>query len=358
MPGRGREESIDVMNEYGLKAPGSCGCPPEELPAWSSASPDSPARQMDLSRPLFRAALDVPVAELFQALPKVKGAPILSAVDTNGETTLSVQVQYPEDPVDPYANSPVYSSGSNPAAVPTAVTGIKEFKLARMGYYVPATKIDSKAVAWVASGNPAATRLPTAVSYLASWVDYFLGRGDGTETPPAFEGLVKYAGSIQRIITPGSAINPDEAARLAMTKVNPRDRGAGASVDCLIGNDRMVRSLMNTTGGLTGSSGWRVDARTGLNVYHYAGLPVYRCNLDDFSAVNNQGYLFAANLGRDGLSLVHAYGTADTLGIQVDEEPISPQQGQVRYVVHGAWALFAFDPGALIGYGKVTYTSD
>ena len=31
-------------------------------------------------------------------------------------------------------------------------------------------------------------------------------------------------------------------------------------------------------------------------------------------------------------------------------------QGQVRYVVHGAWAPFAFDPGALIGYANVNYT--
>ncbi|MFO0604711.1 MAG: hypothetical protein U0324_16130 [Polyangiales bacterium] len=83
---------------------------------------------------------------------------------------------------------------------------------------------------------------------------------------------------------------------------------------------------------------------------------MYRCNLDDFSAVNNQGRLFAANLGRDGLSLLHAYDTAYTLGIQVDEEPTSPQHGQVRYVVHGAWAPFAFDFRAIVGYAKVTYT--
>lgn len=54
---------------------------------------------------------------------------------------------------------------------------------------------------------------------------------------------------------------------------------------------------------------------------------------------------------------MHAYGTADTLGIQIDEETIAPQQGQVRYVVHGAWTPFAFDPGALLGYGKVDYTA-
>ncbi len=97
-----------------------------------------------------------------------------------------------------------------------------------------------------------------------------------------------------------------------------------------------------------------MDVRTGFNVYHYQGLPVYRCNLADSDPENPEvGYLLAANLGRDGVCLVHAYGTADTLGIQVDEEPAAPQQGQVRYVVHGAWTLFVFDPGAIICYGNV-----
>jgi hypothetical protein len=36
---------------------------------------------------------------------------------------------------------------------------------------------------------------------------------------------------------------------------------------------------------------------------------------------------------------------------------VAPQQGQVRYVVHGAWTLFIFDPGAIIGYAKVNYAS-
>jgi hypothetical protein len=120
----------------------------------------------------------------------------------------------------------------------------------------------------------------------------------------------------------------------------------------------MVRSLMASPGGMTGSSGWRMDVRTGLNVYHYQGLPVYRCNLPDSSLEDPEiGYLLAANLGRDGLCLVHAYGTADTLGIQVDEEPAAPQQGQVRYAVHGAWAPFVFDPGAIICYGNVSYAA-
>jgi len=219
-----------------------------------------------------------------------------------------------------------------------------------------------------ARGNPSASRLPVAVTRLAAWVDYYLGRGTGTETPPAFEGLVSYAAKFSRLrnaATLDTALNLDVAARLAMTAVNPRDRGAGASVDCLIGNDRIVRSLMASPWGLTGSSGWRMDVRTGLNVYHYAGIPVYRCNLSNYIEIiadvpvedPDKSYLFAANLGRDGLCLVHANGNADTLGIQVDEEPVSPQQGQVRYVVHGAWAPFAFDPGAIIGYGKVNYTS-
>ncbi len=343
------------MNEYGLKAPGSCGCPPEAPPTWSSASPDSPARQMDLSRTMFRAPLNVPVGEFLQAIPKVKGAPVISKLGIGGETTLYVEIQYAQLPAI-FAVSPIYNNLAlpDPAPVPTAALGPKQIYLARMGYYVPALKIDSTAVAWTAAGNPSANRLPAAVTSLCAWLDYYLARGGAT--PPEFLGLIARASDLGRLVTPGAPINPDVAAGLAVTAINPRDRGAGASADCFIANDRMVRSLMASTGGLTGSSGWRVDARTGLNVYHYAGLPVYRCNLPDYDENPELSYLFAANLGRDGVCLIHAYGTADTLGVQVDEEPAAPQQGQVRYVVHGAWTLMVFDPGALIGYANVNYT--
>ena len=347
------------MNEYGLK-PSSC-CPPEALPTWSSASPDSPARQMDLSRPMFRAPLDAPVGEFLQAVPKVKGAPLFAKTDVAGETSLYVEIWYPTPPEDPFATSPIYTGVplfADPPQVPTAMGGPQDVYLSRMGYFVPALKIDSTAAAWTAAGNPSANRLPVAVTRLSAWVDYYLGRGTGAETPAAIRGLVRTASDLGRLVTPGAAIDPDVAAALAVTAINPRDRGAGAGADCFIGNDRMVRSLMASPGGITGSSGWRMDVRTGLNVYHYQGLPVYRCNLADSDPMNPEvGYLLAANLGRDGVCLVHAYGTADTLGIQVDEEPAAPQQGQVRYVVHGAWTLFVFDPGAIICYGNVNYAT-
>ena len=296
----------------------------------------------------------------------MKGAPVFSKLGTSGETTLSVDIQYPAPQADPFAVSPIYTGAGltlNPQPVPTAAGSPFTIYLARMGYFVPALKIDSTAVAWSAAGNPSANRPPVAVSNLSAWLDYYLARGAMTPatSPPEFRGLISYAGLLGRMrngAIPDTAIDADVAARLAVTAINPRDRGAGASADCFIANDRMVRTLMAVPGGLTGSSGWRVDARTGLNVYHYQGLPVYRCNLPDFDPENPElGYLFAANLGRDGVCLVHGYGTADTLGIQVDEEPVAPQQGQVRYVVHGAWTLFIFDPGAIIGYAKVNYAS-
>jgi len=344
------------MNEYGLKPSSSCPCPPEALPTWSSASPDSPARQMDLSRPMFRAPIDVPVAEFLQAIPKVKGAPVISKLDTTGATSLYVEIQY-ADLDDPLVASPIYTGTlptMDPLAVPVAANTPKEIFLTRMGYFVPALKIDSTAVAWSATGNPSANRLPVAVNNLSAWLDYYLARGTAA---PEFLGLVERATDLDRLETPGTPISSEDAARRVVTAINPRDRGAGASADCFIANDRMVRSLMAAAGGLTGSSGWRMDARTGLNVYHYAGLPVYRCNLPDIDTdPATVGYLFAANLGRDGVCLVHAYGTADTLGIQVDEESSAPQQGQVRYVVHGAWTLMVFDPGAIMGYGNVLYT--
>ena len=68
-----------------------------------------------------------------------------------------------------------------------------------------------------------------------------------------------------------------------------------------------------------------------------------------------QGYLFAANLGSDGLHLVHAYGSAESLGVQIDEESTAAEKAQGRYVVHGAWTLITFDPGAIFGVTNLSY---
>jgi hypothetical protein len=57
--------------------------------------------------------------------------------------------------------------------------------------------------------------------------------------------------------------------------------------------------------------------------------------------------LYAANLGPNGLQLVHAYGSGQTFGLQVDEEPTQSTTATHGLVVHGAWALAAWESSAL-----------
>jgi len=122
-----------------------------------------------------------------------------------------------------------------------------------------------------------------------------------------------------------------------------------------VGNDTVLTALMQTaTAKGNASCGWRHDPRTGLTVYHYLGIPYYRCNI--VSGAGEAEYLFAANLGPTGLSLVHAYGTAETCGLEVEQEPTAPQTASRDILVHGAYALVVWDPGAIYGYKKVALT--
>lgn len=89
-------------------------------------------------------------------------------------------------------------------------------------------------------------------------------------------------------------------------------------------------------------------------LYHYLGVPYYRCNIAP--AVASEHYLFAANLGPTGFALVHAYGSAATYGLEVEEERTNPGKAARDLIVHGAYTLALWDDGALFGYQKVPLT--
>lgn len=335
---------------------------PAELLGGHAAGAGLRSRAMDLSRLRFSPSMPLrPVAELLQALPMVKGDPVMSNISggSSEETNLLVQIQYfkDEEPLYDPMMIPVYGSTGSPApkAVSTLTNSIITFSLARLGFYIKGARIDSEAASWEASGNPTSNRVSTAVNQLLTWIDYSLGHT--TSMPASFDSLGALATKLGRISNiPAGSPTLEQSAQRLLSEINPRGRGAGAGPHCLIGNARMMRSLMATESGTTGASGWFPDRRTGLLIYHYQGVPFYRADLEDTNGDKTEGYLFAANLGPDGLHLVHAYGTAESYGVQIDEEPIVPSTAQVHYVVHGAWELVAFDSGAIKGYDDVTYT--
>lgn len=88
--------------------------------------------------------------------------------------------------------------------------------------------------------------------------------------------------------------------------------------------------------------------RTSTN---FLGVPFYRCDLPQDS--ESKESLFSANLGPTGLALVHAYGTAETGGLEVEQEATNPSLAARDMIVHGAYALALWDRGALYGYSGV-----
>jgi hypothetical protein len=137
----------------------------------------------------------------------------------------------------------------------------------------------------------------------------------------------------------------EKDARYCLSSVNPTGRGAGAGPCCLIGGPKVLRALMASTSGQGASSGWRQDPRSGLNVYHYMGVPFYRASFDE----TGDCPLFAANLGPTGLCLVHAFGTAESLGLELKDQGIEVSSGARVFLLHGAFALLAWEVEAICG---------
>ncbi len=97
--------------------------------------------------------------------------------------------------------------------------------------------------------------------------------------------------------------------------------------------------------------------RRGRDVYHYMGLPFYRAEFPDSDPEGTEGFLLAMNLGPNGVHLLHAYGSAASLGLQVDPLPVNPSTGTTDYLVHGAFTITTWDPMAMYLAENVTYLS-
>lgn len=119
----------------------------------------------------------------------------------------------------------------------------------------------------------------------------------------------------------------------------------------------MLTALMKSpVSRANGSCCWKHDPRTGLSVFHYLGVPFYRANVEPREGGEGGAYLFAANLGPTGLCVVHAYGTRESYGLEVDVESTNAAKVARDIVVHGAWQLIAWEDGAVYGYHSLDIT--
>ena len=62
-------------------------------------------------------------------------------------------------------------------------------------------------------------------------------------------------------------------------QIFPNGVGVGEGIHALLGNSRLLRKLQGTATGQKGMSGYRIDRRSGMFVYHYMGIPFYRCEV-------------------------------------------------------------------------------
>ena len=77
----------------------------------------------------------------------------------------------------------------------------------------------------------------------------------------------------------------------------------------------------------------------------WMGIPFYRTNTEEDTGTGSP--LLAANLGPTGVCLVHGYGTPESYGLQVDQNPFQSTTGMRELLVHGAFGIAIWEPEAI-----------
>lgn len=299
------------------------------------------AVSLDLSRPVWKTGQNTTVSDLLWAVPFVKGKPTLGV--TAGSYSMAVQVQRAGASI----STPSYYGLQTPitnVADPSPTT--ESFTLFRIGGRVRVLTIDQFATAAGTAQNYATDQLQVAALSSLRYLDNQLIAGVGGGI--AITGLSKLATQYGQT---SSLSNADTAARQIVEHVHCNGAGGtGEGLDCYFAGIRTIRTLMSTSAGQTGASGWRRDTRTGRFVFHYQGIPVYRVDSADVET----GTLWGANLGSTGISIVHAFGSADGFGLVAEETPVTDITGTKDIMVHGAWTLVAWEPTALYEVNGIT----
>lgn len=317
-----------------------------------SSSTSASASSLDLSQAVFRPGNLTRVAEFLQAVPTVKGSLVQVDVGSGGTATvLKVTRKNAVASGASYLYTDLTASlGEGPKAQtdPGPPPNFTDLPLVRLGLRVSVPRIDAS-VAPAASKDAGIWRVEASASELLAELDKGLGQNLMDGAIVALKGLPTLS-----TLAIGAPANFADAAVRLMTQVLATGRGAGEGTHCFLGNADALRMLASSaTSQTNGSCAWRQDARTGQLVYHFLGVPFYRVNTLTLASATS---LYAAHLGPSGVQLVHAYGTAQTFGLQVDEEPTQSTSATRGLVVHGAWALAVWEPLALQHFAGLAVT--
>jgi hypothetical protein len=275
------------------------------------------------------------VSELIFALPMVKGEQL--AVLSTGELAVLIR----RTPTTAGTGT-AYTGGTSLTAI-TGLPAEEQLKLARIGARLEDLIIDDKAAARDTAHQDLYWKSVTGATMVLRQLDTQIATGNGTA--PNMRGLENLSAIFtNRTAASASAASIESDVRKAIAAVTTNGRGPGEGTHCLIGNDRVLRRLMTVASGQQGRSGWCHDARSGLVVFHYMGLPFYRTAIATTGGAGvEKSKLYAANLGPTGINLLYAYGAPASFGLELDETSAPAGQVLKDMVVHGAWALTCWE---------------
>lgn len=304
----------------------------------------------DASRPLFRVGGSTRVSEFLQAITMIKGSPMGGAGPTTNSSipyTLQVTVQR----INGALPTAAYYDNLLPAAGLTNINSgmtTTNFIGARVGARFALPRIDAQVTAQGTAVDGVEVRTYAAAQSVLRFLDTQIiqgtGLAGGSNQIATLNGLDSLAVGTQSF-TATASLETD--IRNLLTLVTPSGTGAGDGPHCLVGGTLAMRRLMATATGQNGQSGWRVDRRTGLMIYHYMGIPFYRADVVQGATTT----IYAVNLGGTGLNLVYGYGSTDSFGLVVESDPVVAPLATSEYMVHGAYALVAWE---LESVAKVT----
>lgn len=301
-----------------------------------------------LTEPVFVISANQSPAELLAALSFVRPSAVSTSLDNDGQVVMKVEVE--SFKTADQGASPRFEGGNPPSPVEFGVNAKKEYVLQRLGRSVATYRTDLHAAEAGTVSNLQQTKVVTAISQLLYWMNVWLGGPEAGQ--PGFVSVLGVASGVSRI-DPVANISVTAAARRLLTEVWTRGEGAGEGIHCLLGNSRMLRTLMSAAAD-TSNCGYWLDRRSGMTVYHYQGVPFYRVPFPDTDA-DTKGWLVGANLGATGLQMVHVTGTSESRGLQLETQPIDASAGTVVQLVQGAMTPVLWDPFGIMAYGGIAY---
>jgi hypothetical protein len=294
----------------------------------------------DGSRPLFRVGQYPRVSEFLQALPMIKADPVGAAGPTadGGAFTMKLTVQ--RALTVPSATWYDNAIAGNIAEVTSGLSST-DYTIARVGAQFSVPRLDAQAAARNTALDPAEWRMYIAASAALKTLDTALARGAAAQSPANVVGLAALSTASGR--TDVTSNNVDQDVRRALYEIRCSGMGAGEGATCLVTGPTGWRRLLASAVGASSAGMFKTDPRTGLNVFHYQGIPVYRTNVDESATTR----LYAINLGGTGLNLVYTAGTPDTFGLACEEDPLAIGKATEGYVVHGAFGLVPWEVEAM-----------